>query len=208
MSTEPIYRKNTCIVSVSAATVEWNQLKSVNAEVWDTGPLWCVWGPWDGSSGILFDIYVTYGEHGGLMGSDKMDVGGWTTLARQMNPGDIVDYDSMIGMEGPYFYYNERGATTVQCDYEAEFDAEGKIYLALSTIAWTGTGDEQVRYPAYGWVELALDPLAEPIVVSSAWDRDGGAMIVGGGAIPEPTSALLLAVGCAFLALRRKRYVA
>ena len=43
-----------------------------------------------------------------------------------------------------------------------------------------------------------------PTVLSSAWDIDGGAMIVGAGAVPEPTSGLLLLLGISSLALRRK----
>ena len=43
------------------------------------------------------------------------------------------------------------------------------------------------------------------VIASSAIDLDGGPMIVGGGAIPEPSSGVLLLLGTIILALRRKR---
>ena len=55
----------------------------------------------------------------------------------------------------------------------------------------------------YGWVEFGFDNHEGLIVVNGALDMDGGPMIVGSGAIPEPSSALLLLLGFAGLALRR-----
>ena len=58
----------------------------------------------------------------------------------------------------------------------------------------------------YGWIAMSYngDSL---VLTGSAWDADGGPMIVGGGSalIPEPSAAVLLFVGGALLALRRRR---
>lgn len=57
-----------------------------------------------------------------------------------------------------------------------------------------------------GWTSISYngDSLA---LTGSAFDADGGPMIVGGGAalISESSAALLLLVGGALLALRRRR---
>ena len=60
----------------------------------------------------------------------------------------------------------------------------------------------------YGWVALSEDAYGNPVAISSAIDLDGGPMIVGGGAwegaTPEPVSGILLLLGGALLALRRR----
>ena len=62
----------------------------------------------------------------------------------------------------------------------------------------------------YGWAECSIQEFSEqgPIsikVLNSAFDADGGGMIVG--AVPEPTSELLLLLGIAGIALRRRKSI-
>lgn len=89
----------------------------------------------------------------------------------------------------------------IKSDYSIDMTDKKSVYLAFKTIAYD---DQSNPYPVYGWVEVSV-PGLEPKVLASAWDLDGGAMIVGSGAIPEPTSGLLLILGAAALALRRSR---
>lgn len=66
----------------------------------------------------------------------------------------------------------------------------------------------EVSDTVYGWVGYHIDQRGQITVLSSAWDLDGGPMIVGGGsATPEPSGGLLLVLGAAALALRRKNGV-
>lgn len=63
----------------------------------------------------------------------------------------------------------------------------------------------EVANSVYGWVGYHIDQEGQITVLSSAWDLDGGPMIVGGwSASPEPSGGLLLMLGAAMFALRRK----
>ena len=81
----------------------------------------------------------------------------------------------------------------------------GRKFLAFSLI---DLQSEEI----FGWIELKVDgnPTGGDIsILGSALDLDGGPMVVGGGAwdgaTPEPMSGLLLLVGGALLAMRRRR---
>ena len=60
----------------------------------------------------------------------------------------------------------------------------------------------------YGWVQLRMEMDGTISYLHSAYDLDGGPMIVGGGAwtggIPEPSGGMLLLLGVAVLSLRRE----
>lgn len=72
----------------------------------------------------------------------------------------------------------------------------------MFTIITGGLGEEY-ESPIYGWIELNLSDDGILAVGHSAWDLEGGAMLVGGGAVPEPSGGLLLAIGMLTLLLRR-----
>ena len=171
-----------------AVTVEWDRMHSVYSEVWDSGPIWHVLGG-NVDRGVYFDFFFyDYGMlRAGAFGTTSVSV--WV---RQMCYGDVVDAESMLGEDLTYFYQAEKGKTGIRSDY----DVPGNAYLAMCVVTMT-----REPYYAYGWVELSGTD-----VRASAWDLDGGPMIVGGGsAIPEPSSAQLLLVCGALLALKRRR---
>ena len=80
-------------------------------------------------------------------------------------------------------------------------DLYNTVFIGYETVAYD---DVYTPYNVYGWVEFGFDNQDGLIVVNGAMDVDGGGMIAGGGAIPEPSSAWLLILGIAGLALRRK----
>ncbi len=60
----------------------------------------------------------------------------------------------------------------------------------------------------YGWVQLRMETNGTISYLHSAYDLDGGPMVVGGGVwtggIPEPSCGMLLLIGTAVLGLHRK----
>ena len=109
--------------------------------------------------------------------------------------GDVVSHDYMAS-KGKYFAWAQYNNQNVHADYSIILDGSENVYLAF-----------EADYPSYGsvrygWMELGLDEDQKLKVYSSAWDLDGDSIMVG--AIPEPTSGLMLLFGVAALALRRR----
>ena len=57
----------------------------------------------------------------------------------------------------------------------------------------------------YGWVHASIDENLEMTLLGDGINLDGGPVMVGKGSTPEPVFGLLLLVGGALLALRRRR---
>ena len=110
--------------------------------------------------------------------------------------GEVVDQNYM-NEQSEYFSYAKYGEEdSGRSDYSIILGEDDFVYLAFM--------NETSGGQRFGWVQIGLE---EDVlrVLGSAWDVDGGAMYVGGGAVPEPTGAMLALVGMALLALRRKR---
>ena len=119
-----------------------------------------------------------------------------------MNEGDVVDAVSMATgdlFSDPYGIAN--GNKVDEKTIPVKMDG---IYLGFLTDVYLGDGSDNVR-TGYGWVRIGYSN-GQLVAEAAAMDLDGGPMIVGGGAfIPEPSSGLLLLIGGALLAIRRKR---
>ena len=108
--------------------------------------------------------------------------------------GDNVN-DSYIENKGVWFAYARYGVEhydDAHSDYTIILQDE-PVYLAFRYEGATSS--------SYGWAEIGFDTSGNLAVLHSAWDLDGGSLVVG--AIPEPSSVLLLSLGLALLSLRR-----
>ena len=117
--------------------------------------------------------------------------------------GDIADAGTTRNVK---YYFNH-----CHLDHETGWENQGfftdpdaDFYLMFAV---GSLNDHNAGIPnpncLYGWAQLKVDGNGELGLIRSAIGLDGQAMIVG--AIPEPSSALLLLLGCAGLALRRRR---
>lgn len=88
---------------------------------------------------------------------------------------------------------------TVPDSYTISIGKMESIYLGYA--AQDRCIDPNMQY--YGWMELYLSSDNVLSIRNSAVDINGSSIIVG--AIPEPSSALLLLLGCAGLALKRRK---
>lgn len=193
-----------CVVvgsqSAPGSTVEWGQMRSVYSEDMDSGPIWHVLGA-NFDRHVYFEFWLDADFRATVLNNKPHNYSVWV---RQMSYGEVVGAESMRGEGLTYFYHAEKGHSGIDSDYAVAPNS----YLAICVEA----GVPRDPFYAYGWVELGWDENGYPpgpVVLASAWDADGGPMIVGGGSalIPEPSSALLLLVGGALLALRRRDMV-
>ena len=83
--------------------------------------------------------------------------------------------------------------------YSVSIGKMESVYLAYA--AQDRCIDPAMQY--YGWMELYLSSDNVLSIRNSAIDTSGNSIIVG--AIPEPSSALLMLLGCASLVLKRRK---
>ena len=115
--------------------------------------------------------------------------------------GDVADA-SYTGLR-PFCYMMSDGESTGSVDFEIPLD--DTTYLAY-TVAYgnsmTGAPPDPSSPSRWGWVELKAEQNGELVLVRDAMSWSDPLVI---GAVPEPSSALLLLVDGAVLGLRRRR---
>ena len=137
-------------------------------------------------------------------------VGRWNWIVATL--GDIACEATTRNIDS---YFMHHGSDTPGVGAEGDpiiADRGSSVYMmvmaeVLSDFAPSGWDTSSWPPYCYGWVELQVGNDGVVRLGSSAIDLDGGPMIVGGGsAIPEPSSAMLLLVGCVALFARRPRF--
>ena len=113
--------------------------------------------------------------------------------------GDVVDMNT-FGVMTPVDSYKGdvlSGGTVVEnpSDFYMAFKASEVIFVS-------GVGYEEGE-TWYGWVHVSVDDDLNMTLLDEGINLYGGPVIVG--AIPEPSAAVLVLVGLAALALRRRR---
>jgi hypothetical protein len=165
------------------------------------------------SFGIMEEQYISCANfffeksdysYGVRMTSVNFALAAYGSAFALMNEGDVVDAASMATgnlFSDPYGMVNGNTVYDITIPIRQGRD----VYLGFVTDVYMDDGSFDVR-TGYGWVKFRADLYGGLYVDAAAIDLDGGPMIVGGGAyIPEPHSALLLFVGCALLALKRRQ---
>jgi len=111
--------------------------------------------------------------------------------------GDFIDSVWMESQSKFFAYarHDDPYNIDTRTDYSIVINYGENVYLAYRGETGLGT--------RYGWVQLGVDEIGNPVILSSARDLDGDGIIVG--PTPEPSSLHLLLVGLALFSLRRRR---
>lgn len=197
---------------VNAASIVWNCFEQKNDYMHPGATIECLGYQMDSvPNDLMPSVVITSARngslvtlHGSCVSATLVYEGFWL----QKSFGDVVDFSGMYG-ENNYFadqYFNQSGYTS---STPITTQINSTVYLAVVQ-DFTNPTTAEGKY--YGWVELDINASGEVVLRRSALAIDGGSLVVGGwveggGAIPEPTSAVLVLVGAGLLGLRRKERV-
>ena len=153
---------------------------------------------------LIFDIHTDASRYW-LVTRDLEDtlssfIGNWLVAQK----GDIVDSASTRHV-GSYLNHAKIDDETGYTQYSLDGVAPSDYYL-MFVVEDIDDYNSSVLTPrfAYGWVHLLVNDDMSLMIESSAMGLEGQPMVVGEGAIPEPTTGSLIAMGLALLAFRRR----
>lgn len=202
-----------CLFTVDGANIEWDFLHYNNGDIGAE-----VYAHENNRLDVFFDInmkkfgndtYLWASENdlrrGSLAPVQSWNSGAWL----EAYVGDLVDASTIFGRHDYWFY--EMANAQPEYGYGEpkiiEFDKSYYLMFAIEDMddAWAYRLKETTEPPQlyYGWAEYAVSEDGTFKILNSAIDFDGGPMIVGFGAVPEPASGLLIILGIASLTLRR-----
>ena len=172
---------------VHAASVAWNAFYVTDWDSWSPG-LWTIDFPLGG---------MIISSDGDIGSGGIYSYGNWVSYWVYASAGDYLavfgDYEAMpLAADLAFTSENAISGDNIN----AHRDSEGSLYLAI--IAKEGLEDPTYYY---GWVHLQ-----DKTILESAYS-DMPLIVGTGQVIPEPSSGLLLLIGVASLALRRKSVV-
>ena len=195
-----------------AAPAYWSGVQLTNGEIWGSNThLYSFDGYLISERGTHASVLASlYGhEEGGRLFLEQEDFS--HELDPTINRWALAIYGEIIG-ENTFLDAIPVPSTT-QYDYEGkgvEVENRSDFYMVFkaSEIVWDGheyTGGQAW----YGWVHVSIDENLDMTLLEDGINLDGGPVTVGiyESGIPEPSSALLLIVGGALLALVRLKGV-
>ena len=189
-------------VAVNASEVKWN---FVNAKHYPTGETVLEETlKSDGLSWVGFSLFFAAGASGKNVALSDFTCNLATAITWVSMAADDIVCSSAFGNGIPSLFSTEYSGATG----ELHAKADSPFYLAFQVFELVEDIEGISRGEAYyGWVEFCVSDTAEVMLLASAVDLGGGAMLVGGGsaATPEPSAWMLLLIGLAGLALRRRR---
>lgn len=191
-----------CVVAI-ASDVRWNFVEAEHYLAGETA-LQETLKP-EGSSNVGFSLFFTASASGKNVVLSDFTCNMATAITWAQMVADDIVYSSAFGDGIPSLFSTEYSGAT------GEFNTkkDESFFLAFQVFQLVENQDtfEMTRGDAYyGWVEFYVSKAANVEILASAVDLGGGAMIVGGGAaaIPEPSTTVLVLIGIAGLALRRR----
>ena len=188
-------------VAVSASEVKWNFVNAKHYPAGETGLEETLKS--DGMSWVGFSLFFTASTSGKNVALSDFTCNLATAITWvSMSAEDIV-CSSAFGNGIPSLFSTEYSGATGEFHAKAgnPFYLAFQVFELVEDIGGISRGEAY-----YGWVEFCVSDTAEVMLLASAVDLGGGAMLVGGGsaATPKPSAGMLLLIGFAVLPLRRR----